>query len=329
VAADAVRPRLGAIFAGPDKVRQEAAKVAAGLGIREIGPALLDMVGDGKRPAGVRVEALRALGALKDARLEKAMALALDSAEPRLRTEGRRQLAQLRPAEALPRLEKVLTEGTTPERQGAFAILGDMKGAGSDAVLGRWLDALLADKVPPAVRLDLVEAAGKHPAVKDKLAAYQARQAKGDPLARYRDALVGGDAEEGERVFFQRAAVSCVRCHKVKGVGGEVGPDLTGIAGRQNREYLLEAIVDPNKQIAKGFETVVLTLKNGQSRVGVLKGEDAAGVRLMTAEGQLLVVPRDQIDERETGKSAMPEDLAGKLSRPEVRDLVEFLSGLK
>jgi quinoprotein glucose dehydrogenase len=329
VAADAVRPRLAALFTGPDKVRQEAAKLAAGLGIREIGPMLVDMAGDAKRPAGVRVEALRALGVLKDSRLETAMTRALDDLDPRIRTEGRRLLARLRPADALARLDKVLGNGTISECQGAFAILGDMKGPESDALLGRWLDNLLAGKVTPEVRLDLVEAAGKHPAVSAKLADYQARQAQGDALAPYRDALVGGDAEEGQRIFLQKAEVSCLRCHKVKGVGGEVGPDLTGIAGKQNREYLLESIVLPNKQIAKGFDTLVLTLKNGQSRAGVLKAEDAAEVRLMTPEGKLVVVPKDQIDERETGKSAMPEDLIKKLSRSEVRDLVEFLSRLK
>ncbi len=329
LAADAVRPILPALFTGPDKVRQEAARLAAGLGIREIGPMLVDMAADTKRPAGVRVEALRALGVLEDARLETAMGRALDDNDPRVRTEGRRLLARLRPADALVRLGKVLEDGSIPERQGAFAILGDMKGPESDALLGRWLDSLLAGKVAPEARLDLVEAAGKHPAVSGKLADYQARQQKGDALAPYRDALVGGNAEEGRRVFFYKAEVSCLRCHKVRGVGGEVGPDLTGIAGRQTREYLLESIALPSKQIAKGFETVVLVLKSGQTRVGVLRAEDATEVRLMTAEGKLIVVPKDQIDERETGKSAMPEDLVKKLSRSEVRDLVEFLSGLK
>ena len=107
------------------------------------------------------------------------------------------------------------------------------------------------------------------------------------------------------------------------------GPDLTGIGGKQKRDYLLESIVEPNKQIAKGFETVVLTLTSGQIRSGVLKGEDAKEVRLMTPEGQLLVVPKGHIEERRSGKSAMPEDLIKHLSRKEVRDLVEFLASLK
>ena len=35
------------------------------------------------------------------------------------------------------------------------------------------------------------------------------------------------------------------------------------------------------------------------------------------------------IEERKLGNSAMPEDLPKKLSRSELRDLVEFLAGLK
>jgi len=35
-----------------------------------------------------------------------------------------------------------------------------------------------------------------------------------------------------------------------------VGPNLTGWGRRQNREYLLEALVDPNAKIAAVFETV-------------------------------------------------------------------------
>ena len=68
IAAAALKDSLGGIFSGPNAVRGEAAKVAATLGIKEVGPALFDLASDTKRPAVVRVETLRALATLKDAR---------------------------------------------------------------------------------------------------------------------------------------------------------------------------------------------------------------------------------------------------------------------
>jgi quinoprotein glucose dehydrogenase len=330
LAAEALRSSLGGLFTGSGAVRKEAARVAAKLGIKEIGPALFALASDPKQPAGVRVETLRALAALKDERLEKALKLALDDAEPRLRAEGRRVLAGLRPAEALVALASALEKGTTLEKQQALDVLGGMKTEKAEAILERWLDRLLAGGVPAEARLDLVEAAEKHPALARKLARYEAARPRGEPFGRWRDSLVGGDAEAGRRIFLYKSEVSCLRCHKAGGAGtGEVGPDLTGIGAKQKRDYLLESIVYPSKQIAKGFETVELVLTSGQVRSGILKSEDARQVRLMTAEGTLVSVPKSKIDERRSGKSAMPEDLTKHLSRREVRDLVEYLAGLK
>jgi quinoprotein glucose dehydrogenase len=49
----------------------------------------------------------------------------------------------------------------------------------------------------------------------------------------------------------------------------------------------------------------------------------------MTAEGKLIVVPQDEIDERKAGGSAMPADFVKYLSKLEIRDLIEFLSESK
>jgi len=330
IAAEPIKQSLGGLFSGSNAVRQEAAKVAAGLGIKEVAPALLALATDDKRPSATRVEALRALESLHDSNLEKAMRSALKDGDPRVRSEGRRLLSHIRPEEALTELENALKNGQAIERQRAVAILAEMKGPRADAELLKWLDKLLAGEVVPEVRLDLLEAASRHvtPAIRKKLQSYE-RARKDKPFGLYGDALFGGDAESGRRIFLGKAEVSCLRCHKVQGVGGEVGPDLSGIGSKQKRDYLLESLIAPNKQIAKGFDTLVLTLNNGKSLTGVLKSEDAREVRLMTPEGQLLAVRKDQIDERETGKSAMPEDLTKHLSRLEIRDLVEFLAGLK
>jgi quinoprotein glucose dehydrogenase len=331
IAADAVRSSLGGIFSGPDKVRQEGAKLAAKFGIREVGPALFETTADPKRPVVVRVETLRALDALKDERLDKAIQLALDDEQPTLRTEGRRLLAKRKPAEAVAALERALDASTTIERQGAMSVLGEMKDSAAETLLARWMEKLLAQKVPAEIQLDLLEAAAKHPTqgLKDQLAKFEAARSKTDHLAQYRESLAGGDAEAGRRIFFYKQDAQCLKCHKVDGVGGEVGPELKGIGTRQNREYLLESIVAPNKQIAKGYESVRISTKKGLEIVGIIKMEDDKELKLMTPEGRLLTVAKDQIDERRAEKSAMPEDLLKYLSKSELRDLVEFLAGLK
>ena len=40
-------------------------------------------------------------------------------------------------------------------------------------------------------------------------------------------------------------------------------------------------------------------------------------------------VPKEAIDERKRGPSAMPNDLAKKLTKTDLRDLIEFLANLK
>jgi quinoprotein glucose dehydrogenase len=305
--------------------------VAARFGLKQAAPILFEMATATKRRSETRVEALRALAVLKDDRLEKATRAALDDRDARVRTEGRRLLSRSHPDEALASLARALESGEVLERQDALVILGDMKTAAADALLAKALDQLLAGKLPPEVHLDLLEAASKRSArpLKEKLDRFEAARPRNESLAAYREALFGGDAERGRQIFLTRTEVACLRCHKVDGRGGEIGPDLTGIATRQKRDYLLESLVEPSKQIAQGFETVVLELTNGTLVSGIVKEDNAKEVKLMTAEGKLVTVPRKQVEERSRGKSAMPEDVMKYLSKRELRDLVEFLAGLK
>jgi len=165
--------------------------------------------------------------------------------------------------------------------------------------------------------------------VKQKLSNYEASKPKDDPLAEYREALYGGNAAEGKKIFFERPEASCVRCHKINGEGGEVGPDLSKVAAQKDRQYLLESIVLPNKEIAGGFESVLVTLKSGASYAGVLKSETASELVINSPEDGLVTVKQSDLQSRDKGLSPMPEGMGQVLSRQDLRNLVEFLSGLK
>jgi quinoprotein glucose dehydrogenase len=320
---------LGALARSPRAVRAEFVTAARKLDLKEAGPILADLVADEKEAPETRVEALKTMSALKDPRLGEAAAKATAANDGRVRNAGRAVLFRTDPEGALQQLREALAGTDVAERQGAFALLSENPSAGSDALIEEWLDKVIAKTAPPELWLDVLEAAGKSKSerIKRRLAGYENARAK-DELGKYREALAGGDAARGRDVFLTKTAVECQRCHQLDGQGGEVGPPVNG-AGKQTREYLLESIVLPSKAIAKGYESVLIATLDGKTVSGVLRSEDATEVHLMTAEGKEVVVKKDEIDDRRATKSAMPDDLAGKLTKRELRDLVEFLSGLK
>ena len=249
-----------------------------------------------------------------------------------LRLEASRLNAILHPEDAAGQLAAQLQSGSVAERQGAFTALGRLKSDAADAILAEWLDRLMKREVPNEVLLDLVEAAALRTAapVKSRLEAYNQWKLPQDHLTPYREALFGGNADRGRKIFYENAAVGCTRCHHVgNDGGGNAGPVLDGIATRQPREYLLESIVFPNQQIAPGFESVTVTMKNGASYAGLVKGESVSELVLLSPEEGEVRLARAEIRDRARGLSGMPEGLGQLLSRQELRDVVEFLGTLK
>src|SRR5262249_22196678 len=61
-----------------------------------------------------------------------------------------------------------------------------------------------------------------------------------------------GDAERGRTLFMDPKGLACIKCHAIGGQGGQVGPDLAGIALRYKREDLMTSILEPSKVIAQG-----------------------------------------------------------------------------
>lgn len=121
-------------------------------------------------------------------------------------------------------------------------------------------------------------------------------------------------------------AKTCGQCHQLYGVGGKVGPDITG-SNRADLDYLLHNILDPNAEIPNDYRTWNLDTKDDRSISGVLLRQDAQGVTLATP-GETLTVARTDIRSlRQSELSMMPEGLLQALANDEVRDLVAYLRG--
>ena len=141
-----------------------------------------------------------------------------------------------------------------------------------------------------------------------------------------------GDAARGKRLFAASATgnLLCLKCHTVRGQGGQIGPDLSVIGKKASRENLFESILYPSKAIADQFATWTVETSKGLSISGLIVEDNKNVVVLRDAEGRDTRVPTRTIEKRARGtKSLMPDDLAAHLSEDELVDLVEYLFGLK
>jgi putative membrane-bound dehydrogenase-like protein len=69
------------------------------------------------------------------------------------------------------------------------------------------------------------------------------------------EAVLAGDPKRGEQIFLHHAT-ACILCHSLHGQGSTVGPPLDGIATRATPAYIKESLLEPNKVLAKGYESL-------------------------------------------------------------------------
>jgi putative heme-binding domain-containing protein len=132
------------------------------------------------------------------------------------------------------------------------------------------------------------------------------------------------DFGNGRSLFF---AIGCGTCHRLGGLGGAIGPDLTSIPHKFDSRYLVEAIIHPSKDISDQYGSSVVTLKNGEKHTG-LAVEQGGEIKLYPPDvkAQPTVFTRNQIQSIEQSPvSQMPAGLLNFLNPQEVRDLVAYL----
>ncbi|MBL8853920.1 MAG: PQQ-dependent sugar dehydrogenase [Planctomycetaceae bacterium] len=327
-----VRAALPQLLATDPAIASKTSEVAALLGITEISPILESSFKNKSLPARQRVSALKSWFGMKGADLTTVL---VEAAELDPAVEVRAAAMELLAQADAPKSEKfvanALRQGSPVEQQAALRAAGRMPQEVAMPLL------TTATKLASTGQLKV----DSHLELMDALAAQGADQLLVDFLAnrpatnssnitdKYPELLAGGNAEKGRQVFFEKTEVSCVRCHAIAGTGGAVGPELTNVASKKDKRYLLEAVIDPNAVIAEGFETQLVLDLEGVTHFGIVKRETDEFVELMNADGQLLRVPTADIDERRRGQSSMPTGMEEKLSKHELRDLVEYLGSLR
>ncbi len=136
-----------------------------------------------------------------------------------------------------------------------------------------------------------------------------------------------GDAARGEAVF-RRKDAQCLKCHAVAGAGGQVGPSLESIGASAPVDYLLDALLEPNKAIKENYHSIVVATSDGKIVSGIKVRESGQELVVRDAEDREVAIPVSSIEERKPGTSLMPAGVTDSLTRRELVDLVRFLSEL-
>ncbi|MCX8495891.1 MAG: c-type cytochrome [Akkermansiaceae bacterium] len=135
-----------------------------------------------------------------------------------------------------------------------------------------------------------------------------------------------GDVALGEQIFTR---ASCVACHTIKESEAQKGPYLGNIARTYKRLDLAQNILDPNKTIAQGFTSEMITLKDGTKQVGFITLEGATEVKLRNVAAQQFTFKTSDIKERQKlPMSMMPTGLLSSFSVREFASLLDYLESL-
>ena len=132
----------------------------------------------------------------------------------------------------------------------------------------------------------------------------------------------GGDPGNGEEMFVD----TCSDCHKLKGEGGEIGPDLSTISDK-GLKFISESILRPTKKITPGYETYVVVDNEGLKTIGLKTRDTATEVDITMATGEVVTIAKSDIKEieQDKGASVMPDDLTEMLTVKDYQDVLAYM----
>ncbi|MBV8555889.1 MAG: c-type cytochrome, partial [Planctomycetaceae bacterium] len=151
---------------------------------------------------------------------------------------------------------------------------------------------------------------------------------KYEDLAAAAEALDGGRSFSNGKQMFQVA--SCASCHRMNGVGNEIGPDLAKLDPRMRKPAeVLRHILDPSLKVDDKYATNVFETESGKVISGLVVEETRDAFKLIEnplAKADPVVLKRAEIADRAKSKtSIMPRGLLDPLTREEVLDLLAYV----
>jgi putative heme-binding domain-containing protein len=294
-----------------------------------------------------RKRALVALGFIKDRQAADAMKSLLDSKLPDVKEQAAYWLRFRNGNEwsdfnmTLP--DWVLAVPVTPEMQRRMLAMKtrllDAATTPQDKVAA--ITAMARDKTGGEMLIglanekklspELIEETSKHifnnpdQSVRVLAGDYFKRPGGSAPISISRIVKMPGNAVKGKALF----QTKCSTCHRIQKEGNDIGPELTMINKKFGKSGLLDAIVNPSAGMAFGYESWLITKKDGTTVSGFLQA-DGETLGIKAVGGQLYSVKAaDVASRKQFATSIMPDPAQLGLSEQDLAHLSEYLLTLK
>ena len=132
---------------------------------------------------------------------------------------------------------------------------------------------------------------------------------------------LNGNAERGQTLYQE----SCMSCHRLKGAGNSLGPDLETMSDKPVAT-LLVAILDPNQTFESRYINYTVTTRNDRELTGIIVAETPNSLTLRNAAGADEIVLRSDIKELTSSRlSLMPEGFEKILKPQNMADLIAYI----
>jgi putative heme-binding domain-containing protein len=191
---------------------------------------------------------------------------------------------------------------------------GKFRKATSDEELGRVIAAGIPGTAMPPHKFESAELTG--------IVAYVRAMRSLDG-----GAVAAGDAAHGRNIFEGKGA--CITCHRVKGQGSRVAPDLSEIGAVRSPGALQRSLLDPTASMLPINRSVRAVTRDGRVISGRRLNEDTYSVQLINGEERLVSLSKADLKEYTVIKTSPMPSYKDKLSVQELADVVTYLLTLK
>ncbi len=140
--------------------------------------------------------------------------------------------------------------------------------------------------------------------------------------------MQGRSVSMGEKLFKE---ATCLSCHKMKGQGGAVGPELTDVLKRWKGDHygVLREILEPSYKIDPKYAMKIVLDIDGKTTSGIVTAEDKKTISILENPEipRPKVINKDDIEEIiPSTVSMMPKALLDKFTQEEIMEILSYIT---